>query len=88
MKNLFLLVAYSCSLLLVTPILFAILIFSIGVTSYAQTNPLPKTVSAGILNGKALSLPKPVYPEDARRSKVTGVVKVETFISELRSYIY
>ncbi len=39
-----------------------------------------RPVSGGILNGKAVEMPKPLYPETARRSKVTGVVTVEVVI--------
>jgi protein TonB len=39
-----------------------------------------RPVSGGVLNGKALEMPKPVYPEMARRAKLTGVVTVEVVI--------
>ncbi|HEX8457730.1 MAG TPA: energy transducer TonB [Pyrinomonadaceae bacterium] len=39
-----------------------------------------RPVSGGVLNGKAVEMPKPLYPETARRSKVTGVVTVEVVI--------
>jgi protein TonB len=39
-----------------------------------------KPVSGGILNGKALSLPTPVYPDAARRARTTGTVEVEVVI--------
>jgi len=39
-----------------------------------------KPVSGGILNGKALSLPAPNYPEAARRARASGVVEVEVVI--------
>jgi TonB family protein len=41
---------------------------------------LLKPVSGGILNGKALNLPAPNYPEAARRSRAAGVVEVEVVI--------
>jgi TonB family protein len=44
-----------------------------------RTGPL-KPISGGILNGKAVSLPAPVYPEIAKRSRVTGLVEVEVVI--------
>lgn len=44
-----------------------------------RSGPL-KPVSGGILNGKALKLPSPIYPEFARRSRLTGVVEVEVVI--------
>ena len=44
--------------------------------------PLMKPVSGGVLNGKALSLPAPVYPEFARRSRTGGLVDVEVVVDE------
>jgi TonB family protein len=42
--------------------------------------PLLKPVSGGVLNGKALNLPKPVYPLAAKSARMTGVVTVEVVI--------
>jgi TonB family protein len=39
-------------------------------------------VSAGVLNGKALSLPKPDYPADARTAGVDGVVVIQVTVDE------
>jgi protein TonB len=39
-------------------------------------------VSGGVLNSKAISLPKPTYPTNARNAGVTGTVVVEVMISE------
>jgi protein TonB len=44
-----------------------------------RTGPL-KPISGGILNGKALSLPSPAYPEMAKRSRAGGLVEVEVVI--------
>jgi TonB family protein len=44
--------------------------------------PLMKPVSGGVLNGKAVSLPAPVYPEFARRSRTGGLVEVEVVVDE------
>lgn len=41
-----------------------------------------RTVSGGVLNGKAISLPKPIYPNSAERSAVAGQVRVEVVIDE------
>jgi Ca-activated chloride channel family protein len=41
-----------------------------------------KPVSGGVLNGKAVYLPKPQYPPNARLSRATGVVTVEVLINE------
>jgi len=39
-----------------------------------------RPVSGGVLNGKAIEMPRPVYPETARRAQLTGVVTVEVVI--------
>ncbi len=44
--------------------------------------PLPKTVSGGVLNGKAISLPKPAYPPAAQAVKAGGSVSVQVLINE------
>jgi TonB family protein len=41
-----------------------------------------KTINGGVLNGKAVSLPKPAYPAAAKAAKVEGAVKVEIIIDE------
>ncbi len=47
----------------------------------------PKTVSGGVLNGKASSLPKPAYPPAARAVRASGQVVVQVVISETGSVI-
>jgi TonB family protein len=44
--------------------------------------PLLKPISGGVLNGKAIDLPKPVYPPVARTSRAYGMVTVEVVINE------
>jgi protein TonB len=39
-----------------------------------------KPISGGILNGKALNLPAPAYPDAAKRMRLTGTVEVEVVI--------
>lgn len=39
-----------------------------------------KPISGGILNGRAISLPTPTYPDMARRMQKTGLVTVEVII--------
>lgn len=52
-------------------------------TTTPDKQPAPKRpLSGGVLNGKALSLPKPAYPTAARSSGVTGTVTVEVLIDE------
>lgn len=44
------------------------------------TKPPVKPISGGVLNGKATSLPVPVYPPAARSSRAAGMVTVEVVI--------
>jgi periplasmic protein TonB len=46
-----------------------------------------KPVSGGVLNGAALNLPAPSYPESAKRMRVGGTVVVEVVIDELGKVI-
>jgi len=41
-----------------------------------------KPIEGGVLNAKATSLPKPVYPEEAKRSRVSGRVTVRVIVDE------
>lgn len=54
------------------------------VINSSDVAPAPKAVpvSGGVLNGKALSLPPPVYPEMAARMHVYGKVAVEVVVDE------
>jgi len=44
--------------------------------------PILKPVSGGVLNGTALSLPAPFYPETAKRMRSSGVVTVDVVLDE------
>ncbi|MDQ3819899.1 MAG: energy transducer TonB, partial [Acidobacteriota bacterium] len=44
--------------------------------------PMLRPVSGGVLNGKAISLPKPSYPLSARNAHISGTVTVEVVIDE------
>ncbi len=50
-------------------------------------NPILKPVSGGVLNGRAINLPTPDYPEAAKRMRITGVVSVEVVIDEMGKVI-
>jgi periplasmic protein TonB len=44
--------------------------------------PILKPISGGVLNGTALALPPPVYPDPARRMRTAGIVAVEVVLDE------
>jgi protein TonB len=44
--------------------------------------PILKPVSGGVLNGTAISLPPPVYPDAAKRMRTSGTVMVEVILDE------
>jgi len=44
--------------------------------------PILKPVSGGVLNGTAVSLPPPTYPEAAKRMRTQGVVSVDVILDE------
>lgn len=44
--------------------------------------PRGKTISGGVLNGKAISLPQPVYPPIAKQARASGTVVVQVLIDE------
>lgn len=63
-------------------LIVSILLLSIQIVS-AQTPPaVPKQISGGILNGKAVALPKPAYPAAARAVGAEGAVNVQITIDE------
>jgi len=47
-----------------------------------KPKPVPKQISGGVLNGKAKSLPTPVYPSAARSMRIAGKVTVQVLIDE------
>lgn len=44
--------------------------------------PSGKTISGGVLNGKAIDLPKPAYPAAARAVRASGAVNVQVVVDE------
>ena len=44
--------------------------------------PVPRIISKGVITGLALALPKPAYPEIARRAGAHGAVNVQVLIDE------
>ena len=47
-----------------------------------STPQAQKPISGGVLNGKAISLPKPVYPANAKAANVGGAVNVQVLVDE------
>jgi TonB family protein len=60
---------------------FATAILSVC-ASFVAAQDAVKTLNGGVLNGKAVSLPKPAYPDLARKARVEGTVRVEVIIDE------
>ncbi|MFN2500333.1 MAG: TonB family protein [Pyrinomonadaceae bacterium] len=48
----------------------------------------PRTIYFGILNSKAIDIPKPVYPVQAKDAKISGVVKAGVVIDETGKVIW
>jgi TonB family protein len=47
-----------------------------------ESTGVAKPLEVGVLNAKAISLPKPVYPEEAKRLKASGRVTVRVVVDE------
>lgn len=62
-------------------IYFLGLLITFAMSALAQ-DPAPKTINGGVLNGKAVSLPKPAYPAEAKEANAGGAVAVDIVIDE------
>ncbi|MGI9055687.1 MAG: energy transducer TonB [Pyrinomonadaceae bacterium] len=67
-------------------LLFFVLVLGLSNVS-AQTDRKIKTISKGVVNGSAISLPKPVYPAAARAVGASGAVNVQILIDEIGNVI-
>ncbi len=54
-----------------------------GEPPQSPPKPMLKPISGGVLNGTAISLPSPVYPNNARRMRAFGLVSVEVVVDEM-----
>ena len=54
----------------------------IGVAAVAAQENAVKTVNGGVLNGRAMKLPLPKYPEDAKKDEAEGAIAVTITIDE------
>jgi TonB family protein len=59
-----------------------VLIVMAGLVGAVSAQETPRAIRGGILNGKAISLPKPAYPDEARRENASGKVAVDVTIDE------
>jgi TonB family protein len=56
-------------------------------TNTPENLPPGKTISGGVLNAKALSLPKPAYPPIAKQAHASGTVVVQVVVDEKGSVV-
>jgi TonB family protein len=47
-----------------------------------------KPVYAGVLNAKAIDIPKPIYPSEAKLKKITGNVKARVLVDETGKVVW
>ena len=66
---------------MITIRLFVLVALGVGALTVIGQD-LPKEIRGGILNGKAVSLPKPEYPDEARAAGLEGMVFVDVIIDE------
>jgi TonB family protein len=65
------------------PVLLGILLsLLVGIAAVSAQNREVRTVNGGVLNGKAISLPKPEYPDEAKKAGAEGAIAVSVTIDE------
>jgi TonB family protein len=57
-------------------------VFLFVLAALAAAQDIPKVINGGVLNGKAVRLPKPAYPEEVRKAGLSGLIKVKVVIDE------
>ncbi len=58
----------------------------LGITAFVFPQDA-KEIKGGVLNGKAVSLPKPVYSDEAKAAGIEGMVQVNVLIDEMGNVI-
>lgn len=60
-----------------------LLMLAVGLTmAFYLTALAEEVVKGGNLNGKAINLPVPVYPPQAKQSRISGLVVVDVVVNE------
>lgn len=65
-----------------TPARATLKVTEVGEDEGGTQSEVTKPIEGGVLNSRAKTLPKPVYPDDARRLKVSGRVTVAVVVDE------
>jgi TonB family protein len=67
-----------------TPTAATLKVSEIGLADASAASPtsVAKPIEGGLLNSKAVSLPRPVFPEEAKRVKASGKVTVRVVVDE------
>ena len=61
---------------------FCLALSFLFISIQGQTNKPVKSIASGVVNGKAVALPVPEYPVEARQAGITGTVNVQVVIDE------
>ena len=60
----------------------AFLLFVVVFVNVVPAQEVPRIINGGVLNGKAIMLPKPAYPDDAKARRAEGAVSIKVTIDE------
>ncbi len=60
----------------------AFVLFVLVFANIGGAQELPKVINGGVLNGKAIMLPKPAYPDEAKARRAEGAVAIKVTIDE------
>lgn len=60
----------------------ALFLFVVVFVNVVPAQDTPRTINGGSLNGKAIKLPKPAYPNEARMGKFEGTVSIRVTVDE------